>query len=327
MGKNRIAYVDMAKGFCMILVVMIHTGIPEIIPHIYASKVALFFVLSGFFYHDENMSVHAFVVRKCKQILYPFVFFYIVSYFVFYLMIWIEPSLSKLTEAKGLLDCFTQKNYFDGPLWFLLSLFEIQMLVFFCRRIITNIQFRIIFYIVSFVGGYLLAIKEIDLPLNIDTTLTFLIFFAIGNFVYKNGLLEKIGKIKCFFFSICGYLVFCVFPVGCYASVNRYVCDNAIELLLMLVILCFSVLLLCKAFMVKKLCILKIFPYIGRHTMWILCSHHLLYRPIKIVISKILGYSNTQIEVNIVVFAITMVLCVFTASYVEKKIPWALGKA
>lgn len=45
--KNRIEFVDLAKGVCILLVVMNHIGVPEYIPGLYAAKVPIFFVLSG----------------------------------------------------------------------------------------------------------------------------------------------------------------------------------------------------------------------------------------------------------------------------------------
>lgn len=48
--KNRIEFVDLAKGISILLVVMNHIGVPEYIPGLYAAKVPIFFVLSGLFF-------------------------------------------------------------------------------------------------------------------------------------------------------------------------------------------------------------------------------------------------------------------------------------
>lgn len=47
---KRIEFIDLAKGICILLVVMIHTGVNEFVPGIYAAKVPMFFVLSGLFF-------------------------------------------------------------------------------------------------------------------------------------------------------------------------------------------------------------------------------------------------------------------------------------
>ena len=42
-SKGRIEFIDLAKGICILLVVMIHVGVPEYIPGLYAAKVPIFF--------------------------------------------------------------------------------------------------------------------------------------------------------------------------------------------------------------------------------------------------------------------------------------------
>ena len=49
-SKGRIEFIDLAKGICILLVVMIHVGVPEYIPGLYAAKVPIFFLLSGLFF-------------------------------------------------------------------------------------------------------------------------------------------------------------------------------------------------------------------------------------------------------------------------------------
>lgn len=46
-SKGRIEFIDLAKGICILLVVMIHVGVPEYIPGLYAAK-----VLYSFFFQD-----------------------------------------------------------------------------------------------------------------------------------------------------------------------------------------------------------------------------------------------------------------------------------
>ena len=173
-------------------------------------------------------------------------------------------------------------------------------------------------------GGYFLASKNIDLPCNLDTSLTFVVFFATGHEIRKINLLESLGSSKCLVASLLGYALFCIFPVCCYASVNRYGCDNAVELFAMLLVLSMSILLFCKALAAKMGRWLGVFSYVGRHTMWILCVHHLVYRPVKMLCSAVLGdYATVS---ALVVFLVTMALCLATAPYMERKMPWALGK-
>lgn len=173
-------------------------------------------------------------------------------------------------------------------------------------------------------GGYYLSVKEIDFPLNIDTAITFVIFFAIGCKIHQLHLLESLNVVMCLLLTFFGYFLCNIFPIECYASINRYECDNAMQLFLMLLILGVTIILFCKVLTVVKWEWMAVFSYAGKHTLWILCSHHLVYRPIKMFCSRmIVGY---DILSSFIVFFLTIVICLFTASYMERKIPWALGK-
>ncbi len=46
----RYKFIDLAKGICILLVIMIHVGVPEYMPGLYATKVPIFFVLAGLFF-------------------------------------------------------------------------------------------------------------------------------------------------------------------------------------------------------------------------------------------------------------------------------------
>lgn len=246
MNNERIEYLDVAKGICMLLVVMIHTGVPEPIPHIYALKVVLFFMLSGYFFHDK-MDFFPFIMKKSYTILLPFVVFWIGSYVIFYALKWKMPGLSALTAAKGIMDCFTQKSYFNGPLWFLLSLYEIQLLFYAIRRMIRISWGRWLFYLLFSYSGYLLGMNGIDLPLNIDTAMTMTFFFAMGYQLKKICFWNKLTCKVCLALALLGYMMVLLFPVECYASVNRYVCINFVQMYVILSLFCISCVCLCKA--------------------------------------------------------------------------------
>jgi fucose 4-O-acetylase-like acetyltransferase len=46
----RISYIDLAKGLCILLVIMVHVNVHETIPGMYAVKVPIFFTISGLFF-------------------------------------------------------------------------------------------------------------------------------------------------------------------------------------------------------------------------------------------------------------------------------------
>lgn len=181
--KERITYIDSAKGICILLVMMIHIGVPEPIPNVYAAKVPLFFILSGFFLRSEDIAIWRTAQKAFKRLLVPFLFFYILSYVVFYLGIYAYPPMRGMTEAQGILDCFNQKQYFNGPLWFLLCLFFVQLIVCAIKNTFHNEWIRVTIFCMMGLTGYTLSYYQIDFPLAMDTTLVAVPMYWIGHYL------------------------------------------------------------------------------------------------------------------------------------------------
>lgn len=117
-GK-RIAYIDLAKGVCIILVVHLHTCGDSAFAHLLSYlRMPLYFFLSGLFFKDYS-GFFEFAGRKALSLLVPFVFFYAVSYAIY----------SAVTATSGgapefsIADIAHGREYYNFPIWFLLALF------------------------------------------------------------------------------------------------------------------------------------------------------------------------------------------------------------
>ena len=93
MANNRIEYIDTAKGLCMLLIVASHVGISDPWPGAYSVRVILFFVLSGFFF-SAKQTPKDFLQKKVRTILWPFVFWWCLSYAIFYAGMRFVPNFS-----------------------------------------------------------------------------------------------------------------------------------------------------------------------------------------------------------------------------------------
>lgn len=81
-GKNRIQYVDLAKGFGIMVVVVYHIfyhlhNMPAI-NVISIFMLPLFFFLSGLFFKEYD-GFSEFLVKKINTLLIPFAFFYLIT--------------------------------------------------------------------------------------------------------------------------------------------------------------------------------------------------------------------------------------------------------
>ncbi|MCH5329005.1 MAG: acyltransferase family protein, partial [Coprobacter sp.] len=79
-GRPRIAFIDLAKGICILLVVLYHLdGQIFGIPNFSALRMPLYFALSGLFFKPGG-DITAFTVKKTNNILIPFLFWVLLGY-------------------------------------------------------------------------------------------------------------------------------------------------------------------------------------------------------------------------------------------------------
>ena len=316
--KERQGYLDAAKGIGMLLIVGAHTGVSFPIPMLSNVQGALFFLISGlFFIPKSSLPFKDYLKGDVFRILVPFAIFYILSYMLFYVGKVIVPGFTEMTEANGILDCFTQKQYFNGPIWFLLSLFWIRLFCYFIERYVSKEWIRAAIALCVGLLGFLLGKYEIDLPMNLDTALTFTPVFYVGTVITRLSLLNRYVKIETGLFSGIFYMSCIPASMAIRDSLNRYAGGGYFSLIYFCLLLCVAVLFFSKTFLNKSV----LLSFIGRNSMWIMCTHHLVYRPVKIVLERFLDIQT----MNIWVMVTTLILCCATAPLVERYMPFIIG--
>lgn len=221
--KERLTYLDAAKGIGLILIVCAHTGVDCIIPMLGSVKVALFFLLSGLFFTNKTtLGFKEYLVDDFKRIMIPFLFFYVISYFLFYVGKLVVPGFMDMTTANGILDCFTQKQYFNGPIWFLICLFWIRLICYLICHYILNEWLRAFLALGVGLLGYILGRNNIDLPLALDTAFTFTPILYFGMLSFKIALFERYLKIENGIFACIFYLSCIPVTISVSDSLNRY---------------------------------------------------------------------------------------------------------
>ena len=104
MSQKRIEFIDLAKGVCMIALVLGHCGIRINLPGLEIVRMPLYFILSGLFFKDYGGGYN-FFIRKTNKILIPFIFFYLLGCMAYYGIKFLAPQLL-ITSAGGILDVF-----------------------------------------------------------------------------------------------------------------------------------------------------------------------------------------------------------------------------
>ena len=190
MPRQRIAYIDFMKCLCIMLIVMYHIDheffnylAPNLNNALQAFRLPMYYFISGIFFKLYE-GFTDFTRRKVNNILVPFVFFIVLNFVVkcgealFRVVIGADPidvSLMMLVEP------FFQRTWlWTAPLWFLLSLFWVNILFYALQRWIKPLWALLLATVALSIAGYVLAAHKIQLPLMMDTSLVALPFFVLG---------------------------------------------------------------------------------------------------------------------------------------------------
>ena len=197
--KKRIEYLDLAKGFCIILVALnhiilsYHAEMP--LAHVFrAMRLPLYFFLSGCFFKQYN-GFSDFLKRKTNKLLIPFIFWFLfISVLIAYIYgqlgipVFTRHPISPLFSFKRL---YHESNFVNLPIWFLLCLFEINIIFYLIHTLVYKIfkrrQTLAICLLSLLLGsvGLLLFRHNINLPFYLDNALESTPFFAFGYVCFR----------------------------------------------------------------------------------------------------------------------------------------------
>lgn len=190
MVEDRINWIDMAKGYGILGVIIGHISTPGITVWIYTFHIPLFFFMSGFLF-NTNYSLVVFLNRKIKALLIPY--FCLAILIVFHELLFNRGFCWGGIELyEEIVKVIVQERY--SPLWFIASLFWANFLYYIINKIIEGYLIKTVLVII------LLSFSIIfwksggcSMPWNIDITFFILPFILIGNYLHANkGLYELI---------------------------------------------------------------------------------------------------------------------------------------
>ena len=318
MPQKRIEFIDLAKGVCIIMVVIGHCGAHFNIPGLEIVRMPLYFILSGLFFKDYGGGYN-FLIKKTNKILIPFLFFYLVGCAAFYGIKYLAPQLL-VTDAGGILDIFNNRQFFNGPIWFLLCLFWCNIIF---SQITLNVKkdwLRIV--LVALLGfiGWFLGAKEVFFPMFIDVAFTALPFFAFGYYLKKSEILypNRLDRYNLIFAALFWAVAFVLTRTTDYRLSLHYNGLEGWSTYLISITSVLAVLFLCKT--IKHI---PFVSYVGRYSIVLLCVHHMIYRPLMVLLPK------TGIELlssNWSIAIITLLLSALCIPVCKKLIPWFVAQ-
>lgn len=279
--KERILWIDIAKGLGMILVVVGHSRPPQLIYEAISSfHMPLFFFLSGFVYRVNSsfVSMKKRMLKDITKLVLPYII--TVCFIGVFLLIINFQGRNGFYESLydlGKSSLFgSGSNYYEikmiGEIWFLLAMFWTRRLMdglFF----IQNSILRLTLLVIGAAFSIFLASKEIWLATNFDIALVSVLFMYCGYLFQKRSKTKKKLYFWCAIIVICLYaLAFSMLEMSNRSYYHLWYLSLPGAIAMSILISKLSMLLS----KIKGLCLFL--SYIGRHSLLFLCIHSLDWR-------------------------------------------------
>lgn len=294
---RRIKWIDVAKGICMISVIMGHLGVEKINYVVYAYHLSLFFILSG--YTMKKTAINKdYLNKKFKVLMLP----YFVTCICIILMdifncffLWHNVSNENVTNviAKDIIRSFWASGSITtfgtieigtriGAIWFLPALFFSSVCV---QAVLTNIKDKKVQYIFVCICALtgMISARFIWLPFSVQSALMAMPYVLLGYEIKQKGLVEKINLKNVL---VC----FLIFLLGIKARVSllSFVSADAPDFILSFIVAVASS--TCIIYVSTKLEWCKPLELVGRYSLYFMCIHLLELETMGMWIYKVLDY-------------------------------------
>lgn len=328
---NRVDFIDLAKGICIIMVVLSHvcgSTAWYFLDVMNIFRMPLYFVLSGLFFKSYG-GFFTFVKKKTNKLLIPFlsVYLFVVlpsSFLIFHRYKSIDNTYDFFFAHFGRLYLGI-----DGAAWFLLCLFFMNLIFYLIYMIAKGKMFPMFLMTIACgLTGYLLDCQHIYIALWIDSSLTAMPFFMLGYFIRsKTDLLNETLSKKHLQLSLLSLLML-LFAVWLdeiqgvheiYYGSNEYEV-NAFSLYSggafgMLFVLLIS----------KRVNSLPVVSYVGRYSIVVLLTH-LLYLFLFRNMLYQLGVQQENVWLNLLLSGVIILLEIPTISFCIKFLPYCFAQ-
>ena len=211
--RDRIVWLDVARGIGIVLMVAGHIGYGKLFDHwIHAFHMPLFFFISGYLYVTPS-SFGKFLKKKMKTLLVPYISFGIIYWIIFCVFVNGKFDVSPLIR----LCTFNHKGLaISGAIWFFTASFFANILYYLINEKIKLLSLRVIsIVVVSLIGSFFYLLTGVRLPWSLDAAFVGVGFLAVGH-IYKNKykiIRDKYGELNSLkivvLFAINFVMIFC----------------------------------------------------------------------------------------------------------------------
>lgn len=310
--------IDILKGIGIFLVVLGHSNSPEFINRlIYSFHMPLFFFVCGFTFKPREPFTY--LKSKFVRIMIPFYFFSFISYFQYAIRNQDDLGIPPIDFAKGTLLGMHDGYYlsWNGVLWFLPCIFILLNTM---NLIYTLKSFTFRGFLMSSIVciSLMYSLNRTEpLPFHMECAGLMIPFFLAGQATRKHR-----GDIRSSRLVKSSIIILSILAVG----VQIY-CQNYVEIMrhttgdwrvfypVALFIIMFMYILSSKA---TDFTMLK---WLGINSLAIFCIHF-KFKALAVYLTNIAGFS-----VGLTVFLSMLILAILPILFLNRYIPWAVGKA
>ncbi len=327
MPKNRIAWIDTARGLCIFLVVLGHTILPySWLVFIFSFHMPFFFFLSGYLYNPEKyQSWWLFLKKKAATLLWPYLVFFLINfiYWIFYFNSkqYFEPIWQMLYSAK-LSAPFI-------PLWFLTCLFMLEIYFHILQKYLKKFWLFLAVLASLFLGIYLER-RGLRLFWNLDIALFAIIYYYLGFMVksYKDDF-KMVSKTWIAPIGLALILIDFFLARWQGLQISMYYRIYGVEWIFILTGICGTLGFLVLARILKQTIFTKtnLWEFLGQNSLIILCLHTVFYYYVSDFFHYVLNiFPKISLLFAFVETIITLIILVPIIYLINNYLPILVGK-
>ena len=342
-SKERIEWIDIAKGVGIIYVMFSHIQLIFFGKNILSFFIPLFFILSGYtFSLRNNINFKSFIKKIFKSLIIPYISMTIILYLIYLCKIIVNLQLNIKTVILPILGSIYSRYYIydihavssnvrllfinNEALWFLPCLFISEVILYFIINQ-NNKKSKYLILILCILIGYLFdAYCKILMPWSIDSSFIYVIFLWIGYRLKEINLISRNlsrNKIILLFAFIGINTIFIRLNSEPNTSIREY--GNYIYFYISALSGVGLQIIICQCMEKVKL-INKVFSYIGKNSLIILGFHLTFYS----LISYLASILNIEIKsisyFGVIYVGLTLLILIPIINIVNYKFSWILGK-
>lgn len=332
--EERVVWLDALKGFGIIMIMLVHTGMmPSWSVLISAGYISLFFIASGFtFKQKENLEGE--IKKRGKRLLTPYFFWGIIAVLITITLSYLQgkdPNIGG--KVIGLLysrhslayhidsvhDVPMLASASISPMWFLTALFTAYVLLLLLLRI-ENKQLQYVSVVLFIIISMALIFFPVLLPWSIDTAF-------VGALLIFWGMHKKHISVDMKRFVLCAiiYVGLVYFEKSINVSVRLYGGHGALSVITYILIgILETDLLITLLWKFEWTRVVKCLSWIGKFSLVLMCIHAPIY-----TILSACGLQSTSLLLGalfvLIATAIGYIIYMVGNKYINKNLRYIFG--